>query len=198
MTSSIQIIGSPLSPYVRKVLAVLRHKGLAFELDPIVPFCGSEAFTALSPLRRIPVYRDQYLTLCDSSVICQYLWKTAIRRNPSTPRISRPGRVPVGSRSTLIHAWARYSSGDSCTSSRSARWSGAKALIRRFSIMRFRSRSRKFSPCSKHSFPMMVCYAVISRLLICRLPPSFATHRLCAFARIRYVDQKWRFSWTGC
>jgi glutathione S-transferase len=73
LMTTIQIIGSPLSPYVRKVLAVLRHKGLAFELDPIVPFYGNDEFTTLSPLRRIPVYRDEHVTLCDSSVICQYL-----------------------------------------------------------------------------------------------------------------------------
>jgi glutathione S-transferase len=68
-----QIIGSPISPYVRKVLAACALKGITVALDPIVPFFGGDAFTALSPLRRIPVYRDDRVSLCDSSVICQYL-----------------------------------------------------------------------------------------------------------------------------
>ena len=39
-------------PHVRKVLACLRVKGTAYEIDPIVPFFGDDRFTALSPLRR--------------------------------------------------------------------------------------------------------------------------------------------------
>ena len=73
MPATIQIIGSYLSPYVRKVLAFLHCKDLAYEIDPIVPFFGDDEFAALSPLRRIPVLRDDRVTLCDSSVICQYL-----------------------------------------------------------------------------------------------------------------------------
>jgi len=69
----LRVIGSYLSPYVRKVLACLELKGLAYEIDPIVPFFGDERFTALSPLRRVPVLIDDRVTLADSSVICQYL-----------------------------------------------------------------------------------------------------------------------------
>ena len=68
-----KIIGSYLSPYVRKVLVALDMKGLAYEIDPIIPFLGDERFAALSPLRRIPVLIDDAVTLSDSSVICQYL-----------------------------------------------------------------------------------------------------------------------------
>ena len=73
MADPIQIVGSFLSPYVRKVLACLEWKGLAYAVDPIVPFFGNERFTALSPLRRVPVMVDGELALADSSVICQYL-----------------------------------------------------------------------------------------------------------------------------
>ena len=69
----VRIIGSYLSPYVRKVLACLELKGLRYEIDPIVPFMGDDRFTALSPLRRIPVLIDDRVTLADSTVICQYL-----------------------------------------------------------------------------------------------------------------------------
>jgi glutathione S-transferase len=70
---SIQIIGSPISPYVRKVLVCLEHKQLDYEIDPIVPFFGDDRFSKLSPLRRIPVLIDARVALADSSVICQYL-----------------------------------------------------------------------------------------------------------------------------
>lgn len=68
-----RIIGSYLSPYVRKVLVTLEHKGVPYEIDPIIPFFGDERFATLSPLRRIPVLIDEEVSLCDSSVICQYL-----------------------------------------------------------------------------------------------------------------------------
>ena len=70
---SIRVVGSYLSPYVRKVLACLHLKGLGYEIDPIVPFMGDDRFTRLSPLRRVPVLVDELVTLCDSTVICQYL-----------------------------------------------------------------------------------------------------------------------------
>jgi glutathione S-transferase len=68
-----QVIGSFVSPYVRKVLACLELKGLAYEVDPITPFYGNDEFTRLSPLRRIPVLIDGDVVLSDSSVICAYL-----------------------------------------------------------------------------------------------------------------------------
>ena len=69
----VQIIGSYLSPYVRKVLVVLDLKGIPFEIDPIVPFFGDDRFSRISPVRRIPVLVDDHGALPDSSVICQYL-----------------------------------------------------------------------------------------------------------------------------
>ena len=67
------IIGGPVSPYVRKVLAVCEMKGVPYRLDPIVPFFGDDSFSELSPLRRIPVFIDDKVSLCDSTVICEYL-----------------------------------------------------------------------------------------------------------------------------
>ncbi|HLL30253.1 MAG TPA: glutathione S-transferase family protein [Allosphingosinicella sp.] len=68
-----RIIGSFVSPYVRKVLACLALKELDYEIDPITPFYGNDEFERLSPLRRIPVLVEGDLTLCDSSVICAWL-----------------------------------------------------------------------------------------------------------------------------
>lgn len=73
MAEPLLIIGSYLSPYVRKVLVLLELKGIAYRIDPIVPFFGDEAFERLSPLRQIPVLVDGDFVLNDSSVICQYL-----------------------------------------------------------------------------------------------------------------------------
>jgi glutathione S-transferase len=67
------IIGSYLSPYVRKVLVCLDLKGISYEIDPIVPYYGNDEFARLSPVRRIPVLIDDAATLSDSTVICEYL-----------------------------------------------------------------------------------------------------------------------------
>jgi glutathione S-transferase len=68
-----KIIGSYVSPYVRKVLVCLELKGLDYEVDPITPFFGNDEFERLSPLRRIPVLIDDELVLTDSTVIAEYL-----------------------------------------------------------------------------------------------------------------------------
>jgi glutathione S-transferase len=81
MAERVRIIGSYVSPYVRKVLACLMLKGLDYEIDPITPFYGGEEFERLSPLRRIPVLIDGDLVLCDSSVIVSYLDE----RHPGNP-----------------------------------------------------------------------------------------------------------------
>jgi len=84
----IRIIGSYVSPYVRKVLACLNLKELAYEIDPITPFFGNEQYARLSPLRRIPVLIDRDLSVSDSTVICAYLDEAYPGRPllPSDPR----------------------------------------------------------------------------------------------------------------
>ena len=67
------IIGSYVSPYVRKVLACMNLKGIGYEVDPITPFFGDEEFRRRSPLCRIPVLVDGDFSISDSSVICAYL-----------------------------------------------------------------------------------------------------------------------------
>jgi glutathione S-transferase len=73
MDRPLTIIGSYVSPYVRKVLACLNLKGLDYEVDPITPFFGNDEFRRLSPLCRIPVLIDGDFSISDSSVICAYL-----------------------------------------------------------------------------------------------------------------------------
>jgi len=73
MAEPLTIIGSFVSPYVRKVLACMNLKGLDYEVDPITPFFGNDEYQRLSPLRRIPVLIDGDFSVSDSSVICAYL-----------------------------------------------------------------------------------------------------------------------------
>ena len=73
MTAPLTIIGSFVSPYVRKVLACINLKGLDYQVDPITPFFGNDEYQRLSPLRRIPVLIDGDFSISDSSVICAYL-----------------------------------------------------------------------------------------------------------------------------
>jgi glutathione S-transferase len=91
----VQIVGSFLSPYVRKVLVALELKGLSYEIDPIVPFLGGDRFSKLSPLRRIPVFMDDDVTLSDSTVICEYL----------EDRHPKPSLYPVGAAQLARARW---------------------------------------------------------------------------------------------
>ncbi len=102
----LRIVGSPLSPYVRKVLVCLDLKRLDCELDPIVPFFGDDRFSALSPLRRIPVLIDGDLVLSDSSVICQYLED----RHPGAPLY--PEAVADRARARWLEEYADTRMGD--------------------------------------------------------------------------------------
>lgn len=67
------VIGTFVSPFVRKVLAVLNIKRVPYHVDPLVPFFGNDAFEKISPLRRVPVLIDDAVAVADSSVIVQYL-----------------------------------------------------------------------------------------------------------------------------
>jgi glutathione S-transferase len=73
MVEAMKVIGSYVSPYVRKVLVCLELKGLDYEVDPITPFFGNDEFRRMSPLCRIPVLIDDGLELTDSTVIAEYL-----------------------------------------------------------------------------------------------------------------------------
>jgi glutathione S-transferase len=74
---ALKLYGSTISPFVRKVRVVLAEKGLEYAIDPVNPFAAPPEFLAISPLKRIPAFRDTDLPepnhLSDSSVICDYL-----------------------------------------------------------------------------------------------------------------------------
>ena len=68
-----KVYGAPLSPFVRKVLLSLELKGIDYALVPVTPMDLPDDFEAISPLRKIPAFVDDQLTISDSSVICEYL-----------------------------------------------------------------------------------------------------------------------------
>jgi len=74
------IYGSPVSPFVRKALAVCAEKALDFELSQVNVFDPPDWFREISPMVRIPVLRDTTIaeegpegTIADSSAICGYI-----------------------------------------------------------------------------------------------------------------------------
>ena len=69
------VMGVNASPFVRKVRVFLAEKDVAYDLDPVIPVNVSDEFKKLSPLGKIPVYRDGDKLLPDSSAICGYLEK---------------------------------------------------------------------------------------------------------------------------
>lgn len=76
---TLKLIGTGLSPFVRKVQVTLAEKGLAFEHDPMVPFGVSDDYKRMHPLGKIPTLTDGERVLPDSSAICAYLE----RRHPA-------------------------------------------------------------------------------------------------------------------
>jgi len=69
------IYGVPFSAHTRKVILTARHKGIDYQLEPVVPLSPPDDWSTLSPTGTIPACRDDDLVLSDSSVICAYLEK---------------------------------------------------------------------------------------------------------------------------
>jgi glutathione S-transferase len=68
-----------VSPYVRKVQAVLNTKGINCTITLIIPLGDESELLSLNPSGKIPVYQNDEVTLSDSSVICAYLDKKSPR-----------------------------------------------------------------------------------------------------------------------
>jgi glutathione S-transferase len=65
---------SPASPYVRKVVAVAQHHGLAVEHVPANPHESPAGLLRDNPLSKVPcLVTDDGHSLCDSPLICEYL-----------------------------------------------------------------------------------------------------------------------------
>ncbi len=76
------LYGTPVSPFVRKVEAVLNQIGQTYDFENVDIFNQPDWFKEISPARRVPVLRDRSIsedgpegTLADSSAICVFLSK---------------------------------------------------------------------------------------------------------------------------
>ena len=70
---SLVVLGGSVSPFVRKVRVFLAEKSLDYTLEQVNPFAPPEGWREISPLGRIPAFRDGERLINDSSVICQYV-----------------------------------------------------------------------------------------------------------------------------
>ncbi|MBY6162033.1 glutathione S-transferase family protein [Mameliella alba] len=52
---ALTLVGYPVSPFVRKVRVVLETKGIAYDLDPVVPYTQREKVLPLNPAGTVPV-----------------------------------------------------------------------------------------------------------------------------------------------
>ena len=126
----ITIIGSFVSPYVRKVLACLNLKGLAYEIDPITSFFAQRRFrTAQSAAAHPRPDRRR----CDA---VRFVGDLRVHRRglSRSPRCCRPtpGIAPAsaGSRNMPTPGSATSSSGACSIRRSSTRWCGASRAIR--------------------------------------------------------------------
>ncbi len=70
---ALTVLGGGVSPFVRKVRVVLAEKGLDYQHEQVNPFTPPPGWRDVSPLGRIPAFRDGDRVINDSSVICAYL-----------------------------------------------------------------------------------------------------------------------------
>lgn len=90
-----KIYGFPLSPFVRKVLVVVKEKGLEAELVPSNPSQPDEEFAAVSPFSKIPAFRDGDFTIADSTAIVTYL----------DAKYPQPALLPAGPEARARAVW---------------------------------------------------------------------------------------------
>lgn len=68
------LYGAPASVFVRKPRILLREKGVDFHCEPTNPMLEvSHEFKAISPLLKIPAFKENDFHIADSSAICAYI-----------------------------------------------------------------------------------------------------------------------------
>lgn len=96
------VYGAPLSPFVRKVRITLAEKQLDHHLEVVLPYAPPEGYEKLNPLKRIPAFQDDEVTLADSAVICHYL----DNRHPEHPLL--PNDPALRARCEWLEKYADY------------------------------------------------------------------------------------------
>jgi glutathione S-transferase len=83
------VYGSPISPFVRKVLAFAAEKGVTLELKPGGMGQGGDEFKMASPFGKMPGFQDGDYMLADSSAIVHYMEAA----HPATPLIPADAKL---------------------------------------------------------------------------------------------------------
>ncbi len=94
------LYGVPISPFVRKVILALELKGVDYTLEAANPFALPVDYEKIHPLKKIPAFKDDRVSLPDSSVICEYL----DNRYPDTPLF--PGNIEDRARCRWLEEYA--------------------------------------------------------------------------------------------
>lgn len=89
------LYGSPISPFVRKVLVYAAEKGIELDLVPVGIGDPHPDFNACSPFRKMPALRDGDFGISDSTAIVTYL----------ETRMPEPGLIPTDAESRARVVW---------------------------------------------------------------------------------------------
>lgn len=68
-----KLFGSPVSPFVRKILSYLAERGMEAELVPVGIGDPNPEFGEVSPFKKMPALKDGDFGIADSSAILTYL-----------------------------------------------------------------------------------------------------------------------------
>lgn len=92
---TLTVCGLAGSPFFRKICTQLNEKGIDYKVENLNPFQAGDDFTALNPLRRIPMLKDSDegddFILADSTAIFQY-----IERKHPEPSLMPTGNADYG------------------------------------------------------------------------------------------------------
>ena len=89
------LLGSSLSPFVRKTNAFILEKGLDVEVRSLRPGDTDPAFRAASPLGKIPGFKDGDFAISDSTAIITYL----------DVKYPRPDLIPISAEARARTIW---------------------------------------------------------------------------------------------
>jgi glutathione S-transferase len=67
------LYGTPVSPFVRKILSYLAERGMSAEVVPVGIGDPNPDYAAVSPFRKMPALKDGDFGISDSSAILTYL-----------------------------------------------------------------------------------------------------------------------------
>ena len=74
---TLTVCGLAGSPFYRKICTQLNEKGIDYKVESLNPFQAGDEFTALNPMRRIPLLKDsdegEDFILADSTAIFHYI-----------------------------------------------------------------------------------------------------------------------------